>query len=77
MDFKNDLQEIRQDVRLIVEKVHKIDKETVRNTAILEEHQRRSKANEIRISRLETFKWYFAGLAVLIGTLTEILRRFI
>lgn len=72
-----DLQEIRQDVKMIVEKVHKIDKETVVNTAILKEHQRRSKANEERIKALEQFKWYFAGLATIVAAVSELVRRVI
>lgn len=87
-DIKKGLQDISQDVKVIVDKVHQIDKETVKNTAILAEHQRRSAANEERITKLEDReldlkssqlrdKAANGGITAVLLLMLEIVRRFL
>lgn len=45
------------------------------NQVILQEHMRRTEINEKHIERLENFKWYFAGIAVIITAFIEFFRR--
>ena len=80
-DIDKSLQDISQDVKIIVEKVHTIDRETVKNTAILTEHERRSIASENRIEKIEDRmfkeKLFHGGLMAVIMTTLELIRRFI
>lgn len=48
-----------------------------KNQVILQEHMRRTEANEQRLQRLEDFKWYFAGIAVIMTVAIEMFRRFL
>jgi len=82
------LQDISQDVKIIIDKVHKIDLETTKNTIVLKEHQRRALANEAlvaeareRVNTLEgrIFKEKLLNGAVITAVIAiaEILRRLI
>ena len=69
------LQEARADRRQILDKTHAIDIKVAKNTISLEDHMRRTDANEVRIKHAEKFKWYFLGLVTIITILAEILGR--
>lgn len=43
------------------------------NTNCLKEHMKRTALSERRISKLETFKWYFAGVAVVLTIAAKII----
>jgi len=72
-----ELQELRQDVRLIGTDIVDLKVIQGQNKVILQEHIRRTEANERRLEKIEQFKWYFAGLAVIMTACIEIFRRFI
>lgn len=80
-DLKKDLQDIGQDVKLIVTKVHTIEIETAVNTKSLEEHMRRTEASENRIVKIEDrmFKEKLMHGGLMAGTMAivELIRRFI
>jgi len=81
-----ELQELRQDVRLIGTDIVDLKVIQGQNKVILQEHIRRTEANERlietvkgeisrRIDKLESFKWYFGGIAVLMTIAIEVFRR--
>jgi len=69
------LHEARGDRGKLLEKCHNIELEVVKNTVSLDDHMRRTDANELRIKSLEQFKWYFAGLITVVTIISEILGR--
>jgi len=69
------LNEARGDRGKLLEKSHNIELEVVKNTVSLDDHMRRTDANETRIKNLEQFKWYFAGLITIVTIVSEILGR--
>ena len=69
------LHEARADRSKLLEKSHNIELEVVKNTVSLDDHMRRTDANELRIKSLEQFKWYFAGLITIVTIVSEILGR--
>ncbi len=71
------LLELRDDVKAIRNDVNEIKILDAAQNAHLEAHMARTKANEERIQRLEDFKWYFAGIAVIMSAIVELFRRFI
>lgn len=71
------LLELRDDVKAIRQDVNDIKVLDATQNAHLEAHMARTKANEDRIQRLEDFKWYFAGIAVIMSAIVELFRRFI
>lgn len=70
--IEEQLKEARGDRRHLLEKSHTIEIEVSKNTISLEDHMRRTDANEERIKSLEKFKWYFAGLVTIMTILAEI-----
>ncbi len=75
--IENQLGEARADRRQLLDKAHAIEIEVAKNTISLDDHMRRTDANEIRIKSLEKFKWYFAGLVTLVTIIGEIIGRLI
>ena len=69
------LHEARGDRSKLLEKCHNIELEVVKNTISLDDHMRRTDANELRIKSLEQFKWYFAGLITVVTIVSEIIGR--
>ena len=82
MDNKDNIQnllllEVRDDIKMIKNDINDIKVLDATQNAHLEAHMARTRANEDRIKRLEDFKWYFAGIAVIISATIELFRRFI
>lgn len=75
--IESQLSEARRDRRQLLEKSHAIEIEVAKNTVSLDDHMRRTDANEIRIKILEKFKWYFAGLVTIATIISEIIGRLI
>ena len=75
MNQKDLLKDIHGDVKDIKKDINNINVVNERQTAQLEEHMRRTKASEDRITSLEKIKWYFGGLAVIMTAVLEFLRR--
>lgn len=71
------LQEVREDVKDLVKVTHEMDVKLAEYNAHLEEHMRRTEANEKQIQELKNFKWFFAGISTIALTVVEILRRFV
>lgn len=82
------IREMRDEMKAINKNI--VDMKVVQgqNQVILQEHIRRTEANEAlisltkeenskRIEKIEQFKWYFAGIAVLMTVAADILRRLI
>jgi hypothetical protein len=69
--------EVRDDIKAIKSDVESIKILDAAQNAHLEAHMARTQANEDRIHRLEDFKWYFAGIAVIMSVVVELFRRFI
>jgi len=74
---KQQLKEIQDNVKIIRNEVMDLKIEQAKNSVVLQEHIRRTEANEKRIQKLEDFKWYFAGIAVLMTAAVEAIRRFL
>lgn len=70
-----DLGDIKLEVKTFSKEITDIKIKQAENTQILKEHIRRTEVSEERLQRLEDFKWYFAGLAVLIGAATQIINK--
>lgn len=70
------LQEIHDDIKEIKKDINEIKITDAVQTQQLGEHMRRTEASEKRITKMEQFKWYFGGLAVIITFALELLRRF-
>lgn len=71
--IEEQLKEARVDRRVLLDRVHTIEIEIAKNTKSLEDHMRRTDANESRIKYLEKFKWYFAGIVTLVTILAKLL----
>lgn len=77
LDLKNEIKAVRTDL---------VDFKVIQgqNQVILQEHIRRTEANENlilvvkdelakRLDKYESFKWYFAGLSVILVTVAKLL----
>lgn len=76
--MEKEVHEIRHDVKLLVSRTYEMDKKLAVYNTQLEEHMRRTEANEIRLEKLENFKWFFAGLTAIIsgvGTVIVMIMR--
>lgn len=69
-----ELQETREDIKEIQEDLVDIKVIQGKNQVILQEHMRRTEANEKQINEQKQFKWYFAGLTVIITTVSNFFR---
>lgn len=87
-EILNSLREVRKDVSHINRNIVDIKVVQGQNSVILQEHMRRTEANEAlivlirdenakRIDKIEQFKWYFAGIAVIITVVADAFRRFL
>lgn len=72
-----ELQEARVDVKSIQTDIIALRVIQGQNQVILQEHMRRTEANEKHIERLENFKWYFAGIAVLMTVFLKLAEKYL
>lgn len=68
----NRLNDIQKEIKDINKSIHNIDKTLAVNTASLQEHMKRTKANEQRIENLEKIKYYAIGAIALISILAAL-----
>lgn len=71
------LEEVRADLKSMNHHMVDVKITLAKQHISLEHHISRTEASEKRIQRLEDFKWYFAGIAVIMSVTVELFRRFI
>lgn len=70
-----ELEKCREGIESTKKDIVEIKVQQAKNSTILEEHMRRTEANEQQIKEQRQFKWYFAGIAVIMTTISNILGR--
>ena len=71
------LLEVRDDIKKISSDMHNINITITKQAADIKHHIKRTDLNETRIHRLEDFKWYFAGIAIIIGATIKYFDKFL
>lgn len=72
-----ELYEARVDLKDIQTDLTSLKVIQAQNQVILQEHMRRTEVNEKHIERLENFKWYFAGIAVIMTVFIRIMEKYL
>lgn len=72
-----DLRDARSERKDLLNTLHSINVQVAKNSVSLEDHMRRTDANEARLKQLEKLKWYFGALMAISVIVARLLERII